>query len=223
VIILAIDTTSENGSLALRKSGELLEETSIHAPDGFAQVIFGRIEELLVRHGMTLPEIDIFAGAGGPGSFTGVRVGLTVAKGLAETLGRPVASVSNLRALAAFGNSGRRAAILDARRGDIFGAVYDDQLEAVSEERVMKLPEWLETFDGEPQEFISLENTTFREMVSATRFSGVPWRFVPPALASAIAFCAEADEKRGRLLDPVQVDANYVRSSDAELHWTEKR
>ena len=78
--ILAIDTTSDFGSLALHDAGALIEETPLHAPEGFSQILFGQIEALLNRHDWPLESIDVFAAAAGPGSFTGVRVGLTAAK-----------------------------------------------------------------------------------------------------------------------------------------------
>ena len=72
---------------------------------------------------MRLEEIDCFAAASGPGSFTGVRVGLAAVKGLAEALGKPAVGISNLRALSLFGKAALRAVVLDARRGEVYGAV----------------------------------------------------------------------------------------------------
>ena len=78
--ILAIDTTSEFGSLAIRAGGRLIAERPIHSPEGFGHILFGELEQLLANASVTLPAIDCFAAAAGPGSFTGVRVGLTAAK-----------------------------------------------------------------------------------------------------------------------------------------------
>ena len=71
----------------------------LHAPDGFAHVIYGYVEEILRRNRVKLAEVDCFAAASGPGSFTGVRVGLACIKGLAEAMGRPAVGVSNLQAI----------------------------------------------------------------------------------------------------------------------------
>src|SRR5579871_1801108 len=101
-MILSIDTTHEFGSLALTSGGTLVEEVALHSPDGFAHVMFGEIDALLRRHGCTVGQAECFAAAVGPGSFTGVRVGIACIKGLAEATGRPVVGVSNLAALAAF-------------------------------------------------------------------------------------------------------------------------
>ncbi len=103
----------------------VIEEVALDSPDGFAHVLFGEIERLLARHGLGIEQVDAFASASGPGSFTGVRVGLTAVKGLAEATGRKVVAVSNLEALAWFGSRPLRAAVLDARRGEVYGGVYD--------------------------------------------------------------------------------------------------
>jgi tRNA threonylcarbamoyladenosine biosynthesis protein TsaB len=74
-LVLALDTTSEYGSLALLRGEELLEELTMHAPTGFGQVLYRYLDELLGRHGVRPGEIDCFAAASGPGSFTGVQIG----------------------------------------------------------------------------------------------------------------------------------------------------
>src|ERR1700722_4209206 len=100
-----------------------MEEAVLQAGDGFDHVLFGEIQSLLARTGLTLAALDGFASASGPGTFTGVRVGLTAVKGWAEGLSRKVVAVSNLKAMAYFGTRELRAPWMDARRGDIYGAV----------------------------------------------------------------------------------------------------
>ncbi len=101
--ILAIDTTSEFGSLAVRRDGILGHELFLDSRDGFGHLLFPAIDEVLARAGLLLRDVDCFAGATGPGAFTGVRVDLASVKGLAEALGKPAAGISNLRALSTFG------------------------------------------------------------------------------------------------------------------------
>jgi tRNA threonylcarbamoyladenosine biosynthesis protein TsaB len=200
-LLLAIDTTSEFGSLALAENDRVLEEIALHSPDGFAHVMFAEIERLLARHNLKIADIEGFAAAAGPGSFTGVRVGLTAAKGLAEATGRKVVAVSNLQALASFGTRPLRAPVIDARRGEIFGAVYDADLRPVSGEVVMKYADWLRTLP-EDVELITQQP--------------------PRELAGAIARIAADRFKAGLGQDPAEIDANYVRRSDAELMWRDK-
>jgi len=211
MLTLAIDTTAEFGSLALAENGAILEEQLIHSPDGFGHVLFDRIAALLANHGKTVHDVDLFAAAAGPGSFTGVRVGLTAAKGLAAALGKPAAAVSNLQALALLGDGPRRAAILDARRGEIFAALFDAAAAPLSPEVVMPFARFQATLEDpagvtyvftDPAPFLPLLGDA--PVVAAGR-----------ALAGAIARLAVPS-------DPALLDANYVRKSDAELFWTDK-
>ena len=131
--ILALDTTSEQGSLAIRRDGETLAELALHSAGGYGHLIFQGIADLVRKAGVPLSEIDCFAAASGPGSFTGVRVCLAAAKGLAAALGKPATGISNLRAMAALGNL---TPVIDARRGDVYTAVYDVDLRLISAEKI---------------------------------------------------------------------------------------
>jgi tRNA threonylcarbamoyladenosine biosynthesis protein TsaB len=133
VTILALDTTSDRAGLALRCDGLTLAELTLDSSEGYAHLIFQAISSLLSNAGVSLQEIDCFAAASGPGSFTGVRVGLAAVKGLAAALGKPAAGISNLRALASFGNL---HPVIDARRSEIYTAVYDPALRLISPETV---------------------------------------------------------------------------------------
>jgi tRNA threonylcarbamoyladenosine biosynthesis protein TsaB len=220
-LILAIDTTRECGSLALARGGELIQEIMLHAPGGFAHVIYRHLEQLFGEHGVKPAMVDCFAAASGPGSFTGVRVGLACVKGLAEALGKPAAAVSNLEALASFGSAPLRAALVDARRGEIYGAVYDHAGRLVAPEVVMAFPAWLETLPEGDMEFVATDYTPFRAALDGTRFGDARLTTAPPALAAALARIALARFLSGQASDPAALDANYVRRSDAELFWKE--
>ena len=217
--ILSLDTTSEFGSVALLDGGRVIEEAPIHAPDGFGHVIYGHLSRLLDRQGWKIERVDCFAAASGPGSFTGVRIGLAAVKGLAEATGKPVVAVSNLRALAWFGSGALRATVLDARRGEIYGAVYNATFETVREEQVTKFPAWLASLPEEGLEFISTNFAPFRPALAGTRFESVPVTEAPRALAAAIGRIAARELEAGRAHDAATVDANYIRRSDAERFW----
>lgn len=220
-IILAVDTTHEFGSLALLRGTEVLEEVLLHSPEGFGQILFGRIAQLLERHGQAVAAVDCFAATSGPGSFTGVRIGLACVKGLAEAGGKPVAAVSNLRAMADFGTGPLRAAVLDARRGEVYGAVYDAIGTAVLPETVSPFAAWLRTLPEGEIEFVSTDFTPFAPALAGTRFEAAPVTTVPRALAAAVGRIAYAQLLAGQVQDPAAIDANYVRRSDAELFWKE--
>jgi tRNA threonylcarbamoyladenosine biosynthesis protein TsaB len=219
VIILALDTTSEFGSLTLRANGQTIAEIGLHSAEGFAHLIFPAIAKLLSDAELGLEHIDCFAVASGPGSFTGVRIGLSAVKGLAEATGKPAVGVSNLRAMSSFGNLAHRAVVLDARRGEVFAAIYNAQLEIVVPEAVLKFSTWLEHLDLPLYEFIWMPGGPFRAALEGTRFAEMPSVEVPRNLAGSVAYCADIDGQSGKFLDPAALDANYVRRSDAELFW----
>jgi tRNA threonylcarbamoyladenosine biosynthesis protein TsaB len=204
--IVALDTTSEFGSIALVEDGAAVEEVEIHSPEGFGHVLFPQLQRLLQRHGWGWELVSGYAAASGPGSFTGVRIGLAAVKGLAEASGTRAAAVSTLQAIASFGTAGVRAAVIDARRGEVYGAVFGAGLEALGEESVGPLERWLEALPA-GAEIV----TTAPELLGERAVT-----VAPRALAAAIGRLAA-----GGLTDPAALDANYVRRSDAELFWKE--
>ena len=186
-MILAIDVCNEVGSIALLRGAELWEERRMESTDGYGHILFEAIESLLADHGVGLEAIELFAAATGPGSFTGVRVGLTAAKGLAFASGKPLAGVTNLEALASLGTGPLRAPIFDARRGDVYCGVFAADLTVVV-----------------PMAVCKLEQFAIGEAVRID--SG-------PLLAGAVGRIAAG---RGGV-HPALVEATYLRPSDAEL------
>ncbi len=221
-LILAIDTTAELGGIALYDgSRDELQEAALHGPDGFGHILFDRLRSLLKREGLDISDVECFGAASGPGSFTGVRIGLTAAKGLAEATAKPMVAVSNLRALASFGSGRLRATVLDARRGEVYGALFDSNLEEVQPERVMKFPEWIDALPEAAVEFIGTNLAPFSGAIEMSRFQGSKLIAVSGTVAGAVARIAYREWVQGRAVDPAAVDANYVRRSDAELMWKE--
>lgn len=209
--ILAVDTTCEYGSVALIENDRVMEEVAIHAPDGFGQALFGYLE----KWRLTLKDIDCFACAQGPGTFTGVRIGLAAMKGLAFALSKPVCAISNLQAIAFLGSEPLRAAFLDARRDQIFGAVYDAQSNLICGEVVTSLPRWMASLDGKEVEYL----TTDLELCSVGPMST---KAVGTSLAGAVGVLASRKYAQGQAGHARSIDANYVRRADAEMSWEDK-
>lgn len=216
-MILSIDTTAEFGSIALAENDRIVEEVLLHSPDGFGHILYNHVRELLDRHDTKIEDIECYAAASGPGSFTGVRVGLTAVKGLAFATGKRVVPVSNLQALASFGSAPLRATVMDARRGEVYAAIYNHRLDPVQPALVIKFQDWLKQLPAGEIEFISTDFTPFHALLD----SRIPIVTAPRALAGAIARIAWKSLEAGQTLDPADVDANYVRRSDAELFWKE--
>jgi tRNA threonylcarbamoyladenosine biosynthesis protein TsaB len=208
-VILALDTTGEYGSIALSHGRATVDEMELHAPDGFAHVLYGYVEEILWRNRVKLAEVECFAAASGPGSFTGVRIGLACIKGLAEAMGKPAVGVSNLQVIASFGTEPLRAVVMDARRGEVYGAMYDASGRVVQRETVAKLAAWLARLPQGDREILSPDFECTEVVIKKT----------PRAIAGAVARLAYDSLARGDAGDPAGLDANYVRRSDAELFW----
>jgi tRNA threonylcarbamoyladenosine biosynthesis protein TsaB len=188
LLILAIDTTARIGGFALARDGEIVASRTLESDRGLATALFGEVEALLAEAGYTLEDVDGFAALSGPGSFTGIRVGLSAAKALGEAGGKPVLAVSNLAAAAFLVSGDTRAVVLPGRRGDVFGAVYDAELRPVVSER------------QEPEEaFFRRARALGAEPVAAEG---------PLAEAAAALACRRLAE--GGVHAPEAADANYV-------------
>ncbi len=187
----------------------VLEERGLQAGSGFSHTLFGEIEALLARHERKLADIDLYAAANGPGSFTGIRVGLAAIKGLAEVAGKPAVGISNLDALAEFGSSELRAPVIDARRGEVFAALYGPD-SIIIPESVVPLAAFIERVGDRPVEWITNGFDIGRAATHA-----------PPELAATIARIAIRKLKAGGKCDPILLEAKYVRRSDAEIFWKE--
>ena len=237
MLILAIDTSTRTGSAAILRDSEVLSEVSGYEETPYSMRLFRDIALLQDRVKFRLDEVDVFAVAAGPGSFTGLRVGLTAVKAWAEVHRKPVAAVSALEAIALESLSGEVsgasnacliAPFLDARRGQVFGAIYRRrsenslQLALTSDESILSLDEFLELVKREspqPVQVVSpspnvLPTTRLREVLPDGRIMTVS-----AALAPAIGRLGFERARRGDLVDSLRLDANYVRRSDAESAW----
>jgi tRNA threonylcarbamoyladenosine biosynthesis protein TsaB len=128
MIVLAVDTTTPSGSVALLMDGELAAELNIESPSTHSARLLRSIDFLLATQGLDIRAVEAYAVAAGPGSFTGIRIGLSAVKSLAFASGKPVAAVSTLEALAAkVGSPPIRLAcpILDAKRGEVYAALFE--------------------------------------------------------------------------------------------------
>ena len=125
-LLLAFETATRAASVALLRDGDLVAEERRFGDRTTAETLLPALDALLAAAGVTLAAVDAFAVSIGPGSFTGLRVGIATVKGLAFGTGRPVAPVPTLAALARTAPEPRDAvvAMLDARRGEVYAAAY---------------------------------------------------------------------------------------------------
>jgi tRNA threonylcarbamoyladenosine biosynthesis protein TsaB len=128
MLILAADTTTPSGSVALLRDEVVLGEVDLDTPGTHSASLLPSIDFLLRAQGLNVEAVDGFAVAAGPGSFTGIRIGLSVVKALAYASGRAVAPVSTLEALAAKlegPRPGLACPLLDAKRGEVYAALFE--------------------------------------------------------------------------------------------------
>ena len=128
--ILALDTTRREGSVAVARDGIVLHESAGDPAVTHGERLPGDIARALEQTGLTAADLDLLALAAGPGSFTGLRVGVATVQGLAFARGLQVVPVPTLEALAraaaeSYGASGLTAVWLDGQRGEVFAALYD--------------------------------------------------------------------------------------------------
>lgn len=121
-----MDTASRLGSVAIVDGETVVGEISSDAAASFSRQLLGMIETLLARHGLSVENLDAIAVAAGPGSFTGIRIGLATAEGISLATGVPVAGISSLEAAASTARTrGRIAAALDAGGGSVYHAMFE--------------------------------------------------------------------------------------------------
>ena len=222
MLILAIDTSGPAGGITLaeadEKSFRLIESAPI-AGGTFSAQLIPTLAALLKKHGYGAADIGGFAAASGPGSFTGLRVGLSAIKGLAEVLHKPIVTVSVLEALAAKATpSGRVAAITDAGRKEAFLGIYmvENGSTRADEEILLAQASILEKLKAESVgQVIACEPAIF-ELVSA---ASINVQTVPRPTSEDIARISVRKLLAGETVSPEALDANYLRRSDAEIFF----
>lgn len=213
MLTLALDTANRRGGIALVCDGAIVSSRSIEAPDGFAGVVFAEIESLLAEQGLGVRDVQVWAPAAGPGSFTGVRIGLAAAKALAEVNGSMVVPIGNLEALAFAGRSDLRAAVLDARRGQVFTALYSAQLEPLLEPSVGSWQDFKAALGSRLPVFSTIDAEVFGPGGPAGGVAAGDF-VVIETLAEAVALLAERRAVSGEAGSLEQVQPVYVRRPD---------
>lgn len=256
--ILAVDTCLEPGSIALLSENSSRLGTSnatrdpeiVALPPNWRSVsLHEQIRQLLVRNSLSTANIDLYAVTAGPGAFTGVRLGLTAVKGLAEVHDKPIIPISTLQVLA-FGVGSRNfqeatvgknlpatapayayiAPAFDARRGQVFAAVYHFSqnegagLQPVIPDSVCSLRAFLTQIQsgGLPAERLCFAVTDEALLLPAIEEFG--WTAgsligISPRIAGTAARMALERFRQGKGSGALAAAANYVRASDAELFW----
>ena len=232
--VLALDTTTRTGSVALVEDDRVVEERSGDPSRTHAERLPGEILALATAHGLAMADVDVFAVASGPGSFTGLRVGIATIQGLAFTTSRPLVAVSALDALAQMASvdveaGALVAAWMDAHRREVFAALYrvapgplfsPERLMAIDGPTVGEpgatLARWAKHLAGNPTRFVGDGTAPHSRTILAAGASEK--HILPmPLIAGTIGRMAVVIARRGETSTPAAVQPLYVRRSDAEM------
>lgn len=228
MLLLVTDTSGKNGTVALARAGERGPHDTAVADDireevievvplaggMFSAQLVPQIAALLARHNFSKGDIDAFIVVSGPGSFTGLRVGLAAIKALAEILKKPIVPVSLLEVVATAARThGRVVAVLDGGRGEVFFGDYEIAGESVQvlREELLSKTEFLSAAQG------STVATSDTALAAAARDAGLPVVTVESPTATMIAKYGWKKLQDGETVSPERLDANYMRRSDAEV------
>ncbi len=217
MLILGVDTSGKQGSIALSHcpapaACEAIEVVPLEGGTFSAQLV-PQIASLLEKHGFSKSELGGFAVVSGPGSFTGLRVGLAAVKALAEILGKPIAAVSLLEAVAlAGGRQGRVLSALDAGRNEIYAGEYETASEAqcIGEQLLTK-----EEFQSKARGLVVISpDRMLLDLASSVGGTAIE---VPRPRSDSIAQLGWHRIQHGQTVPPEELEANYIRRSDAEI------
>ena len=228
--ILAFETSAKAASVALLQDGKLLGESYQNTGLTHSQTLMVMAQDMLNQCGLGVNDLDAVAVAAGPGSFTGVRIGVAAAKGLAWGSEKPCYGVSTLESMAltlgAFG--GTVCPVMDARRSQVYNALFvaeNGALSRLTEDRAIALEELAQELQTAPQPIFLVGDGS--ELTYRTLKDRVPGLVLPPEhrmhqRASGVALAAMAAAARGESGDAAALQPNYLRQSQAEREKMEK-
>jgi tRNA threonylcarbamoyladenosine biosynthesis protein TsaB len=238
VLILSLDTSSAAGSIAVVRDTTVVAVVSTTTEENFSSRIFRQMEFLLRELSLSFDHFDLFAVNAGPGSFTGLRVGLTTAKAWSEAFAKPIVPISGLEAVATQAISEGRpiVPVIDARRSQVYAGLFtgspnpsaDGALVCIGEESAMTPEEFLSWLRESPDVADAILATPssvwLASLLSAHDQAQLlrSIRRVSPVLAPIIGQLAYEKARRGETIDALRLDANYIRRSDAEVNWKGK-
>ncbi|MBU4176818.1 MAG: tRNA (adenosine(37)-N6)-threonylcarbamoyltransferase complex dimerization subunit type 1 TsaB [Desulfurivibrionaceae bacterium] len=229
-VILALETATTCGSLALVAEGRCLAEYSLNTSITHSRRLLSGIDWLLAQCELSWPHIGAIAVSLGPGSFTGLRIALSTAKGLCMATGKPLLGVGTLDGLAGqFPYSSLPICpVVDARKNEIYTALYRCNQHGVAEKTTGPMvikPERLQEFITTPTLLVGdglpLYGQLLKELLGESALLASPE--ICFARAAAIGSLAWDLFRQGSFLNPATAVPIYVRASDAELHFGERK
>ena len=222
--ILAVDTSGGVCTAAVLKDDALLSEIFMNGRRTHSETLGVMVDQCLQLAELSVREIDLFACATGPGSFTGLRIGSGFIKGLAHASSHPAIGINTLDALArnVEGADGIVCPIIDARREEVYTAAYSNG-SRTSAYRALPLKALLTELTGQKTLFLGDAALKYREMICAFS-SGFSVAHTGVALqhASSVGLCAYDLHMAGSDMSAYSLEPFYLRETQAERVWAEK-
>ena len=226
--ILSLDTSAEVCTAAVCEGTSLIAEMTVNTGNTHSQTLLPVIEQILKISEVTLDEIDLYACSTGPGSFTGVRIGVATLKGMAYGKNKPCVSVSTLDALAynLIGYNGIICPVMNARRNQVYNALYrckDGELTRLCADRaisIVELDDELSQYD-EPIYLCGDGYSITENGFSKTKVQTVPQKLRLQS-GYSVACCAYKKYDMGEVLNDKEIAPIYLRPSQAERERNEK-
>ena len=222
--ILALETSAKAVSAAITENGRVLASGYQDTGLTHSRTLMPIVEHLFQNTGLSPESVDAIAVAVGPGSFTGIRIGVSAAKGLAFALDKPAVGVSTLAAMArnaAFAG-GLIVCAMDARRQQVYNALFaaeDGVLTRLTPDRAVSLADLAEELRGDPRPKTVVGDGAAM-CADFLEAAGVPCRLAPPHLvmqnAMSVALEAEGQAARGGLVSAQDLAPVYLRPPQAE-------
>ena len=227
MLTLAIDTTANTATAALVRDGRVLSLYTVNGLLTHSETMLPMIENMLEKSALTLDDVDMFAVSEGPGSFTGVRIGVSLIKGLAFSKNKPCVGVSTLEALAhnLDGFTGYTVPVMDARRSQVYTAVFKNG-KRITEDMLIPLSELKEKLEGFGAAKIRLCGDGYDLAKKYFDENGIKVASTPAVLipqnAVSVALVAARLFEKGKSVSDRSLKARYLRASQAEREREEK-
>jgi tRNA threonylcarbamoyladenosine biosynthesis protein TsaB len=219
MITLAMECATQTVGIAFLDEKKVLAELYLDVGGGHAEVLLPALEKLFLLTGLTMERIDLLVCTTGPGSFTGVRIGVSTIKGLALATGKPIVGISTLEALAMNAIPSRRliCPLLDARKNQVYAGLYragpDGLPEAVAPDRLTDIGFLVKTLAGEEVDFVGEAAVLYQKRIFEEGARGFVLRTCRSGRlnASAVGLIGLYRYQNGRIEDPLTFFPSYLR------------
>ena len=229
--ILALDSSGLVASVAIIEEEQMIAEYTVNYKKTHSQTLLPMLDEIVKMTEMDLDTIDAIAVSGGPGSFTGLRIGSATAKGLGLALKKPLIHIPTLEGMAynLYGTSSLICPIMDARRNQVYTGLYrfeEEQFKVVEDQMAVSIDELIEKLNGYGEKVVFLGDgvPVYKEQLK--NGMRVPYHFAPSHMnrqrAASVGTLGLQYLERGQIETAMEHEPDYLRVSQAERERAER-